>query len=159
MQLQYAFFAERNVGITAVDKVKRITIACDLQLVMTQRRGGFVHDVADTLVRHDYPLDGVGAFHRLYLRDGFNRLEYLREVGSAQLRFRFHLVDRGRGVHYVGGDTDFFQECVVELSHRVLLMSRFICIYYSLLYADCQHAILRKLLNPEYYLRTPSRFP
>ena len=88
---------------------------------MTQRRGGFVHDVADTLVRRDYPLDGVGAFHRLYLRDGFHRREYLREVGSAQLRLCFHLINRGRGVHYVGGYADFFQECVVELSHGFYL--------------------------------------
>ena len=158
MKLQYAFFAERNVGITAVDKVERVAVACNFKLVMTLRRGGFVHNVADTLVRRDYPLNGVGAFHRLYLRDGFHRREYVREVGLAQLRLCSHLVDRGRGVHYVGGDADFFQECVVELSHGVLHILRFICIYYSLLYADCQHAILRNY-SIRNVARTPSRFP
>ena len=56
----------------------------------------------------------------------------LRRGISSRVRFR-------RGVHYVGGDADFFQECVVELSHGVLLILRFICIYYSLLYADRRH--------------------
>ena len=36
------------------------------------------------------------------------------------------------------GTLIFFQKCVVELSHGILLILRFICIYYSLLYADCQ---------------------
>ena len=154
MKLQITFFAERNVGITAVYQIERVAVACNFKLVMPLRRSGFVHDVANALVRRDYPLDGVGAFHRLYLRDGFHRREYVRKVGSAQLRLCFHLVDRGRGVHYVGGDADFFQECVVELSNGVLLILRFICIYYSLLYADRQHAILRN-----YSIRNVARTP